>query len=630
MIRAGRKNSVAPEFGGSYDPSQMRAVILAVLFAAGLTAGDPARDARWQQDVAYLGAQLPVRHPDFYSIVPQAQFRAAVDGLYGAVPNMSDPEVMAGLARIVAMANDGHTGLYLTQRNSVFHQLPLRFQWFQDGLFVTGAGDGYTQALGQKVVQIGDVGVDDAYAAIVPIVSHENDIWVRFYSPIYLANADILQALKIAPDNTVIRFVLQDLSGKQFSLDVQSLAAGITPALNSLPAGSAGFTPSYRRQIDQKYWFTYSEASHLLYVAYNQCANMTNLPFTQFNMQVWAAFDSNPVETMVVDLRNNSGGDSSIFNPFLAAKSQRSARFAKVRFYVIIGRQTYSSAILNAISMQQGAAGTTLKLVGEPTGGSPNSYGEVQSMVLPNSQLSIGYSTRYFSFPQYPPGSMLPDVMVAMTSADYFARHDPFLAAVLADGPRNSRTASTGDFLVANAASLRTDLPVAPGALASLFGDFANGTVFVNGVVAQTVAAAPRQINFQIPADASVGSAIFEVRVDGSVIGSANGAIAATAPGLFVSDWLDTARPAAAAGGLFPGAELELLGTGQGTSNLQPAVYFGADRGEVLWSAADTDVPGLWRVRVRVPDNPGAVGQVPVFVTVGGAASNGVTVQVNR
>src|SRR5215510_10448427 len=107
----------------------MRPVILALVWAAGLSAGDPARDAWWQQDVAYLGAQLPARHPDFYTLVPQAQFRAAVDGLYGAVPNMSDTEVMVGLARIVAMANDGHTGLYLTQRNSVFHQLPLRFQW---------------------------------------------------------------------------------------------------------------------------------------------------------------------------------------------------------------------------------------------------------------------------------------------------------------------------------------------------------------------------------------------------------------------------------------------------------------------------------------------------------------------
>jgi hypothetical protein len=74
-------------------------------------------------------------------------------------------------------------------------------------------------------------------------------------------------------------------------------------------------------------------------------------------------------------------------------------------------------------------------LVGQPTGGSPNSYGNVQTLVLPNSQLRVNYSTRYFSFPDLPPGSLMPDVTVPVYSSDHFARHDPFLAAALADAP---------------------------------------------------------------------------------------------------------------------------------------------------------------------------------------------------
>jgi hypothetical protein len=421
----------------------MKTLLLALLFTAELAAGDPARDARWQQDLTYLAAQLPQRHPDFYTLVPRAQFDNAVSSLSSSIPALSDSEVMVGMAEIVAMLNDGHTNLYLTQVNSSFHLLPLRLQWFSDGLFVTGAAAAYSKALGARVVQIGNLGVDDAYAAVVPTISHENDIWVRSFSPNYLANADILQALKIALDNRVVTFIFEDLARNRFSLDIAALDPGATAQLALVPDSNTGFTALYRQNANLNYWFTYIESARMLYFAYNDCANMANLPFSDFNQQLWLAFDANAVQTLVVDLRNNTGGNSSVFQPFLDTLSQRMAHSAQVRTYVVIGRKTYSSAILNAISMQQNAvdAQPPLKFVGEPTGGSPNSYGEVATMLLPNSQLAVNYSTRYFSFPQYPPGSMMPDVVVPFGSADYFARHDPFLAAVLADAGANPAVA---------------------------------------------------------------------------------------------------------------------------------------------------------------------------------------------
>jgi Peptidase family S41 len=61
-------------------------------------------------------------------------------------------------------------------------------------------------------------------------------------------------------------------------------------------------------------------------------------------------------------------------------------------FYVLIGRRTFSSAMMNALQLREQ---TNATLVGEPTGGTPNSYGEVLSFRLPFSNLVIGYSTKY-------------------------------------------------------------------------------------------------------------------------------------------------------------------------------------------------------------------------------------------
>src|SRR5436309_2866026 len=55
--------------------------------------------------------------------------------------------------------------------------------------------------------------------------------------------------------------------------------------------------------------------------------------------------------------------------------------------------RTYSAALLNALEIRTIPIVT---FVGEPTGGRPNSYGQVQSFALPNSGLIVSYSSQYF------------------------------------------------------------------------------------------------------------------------------------------------------------------------------------------------------------------------------------------
>ena len=369
-------------------------------------AADAARDARWLQDLDTLTAQLPALHPNLFFQTPRSEFDRAAADLRAAIPDLNDAEVMVGLARITALPGDGHTNLSLSQRNSVFHFLPLQLRWFEDGLFVTLSSPDYARAVGSRVIQIGDRSAEEAHRMVAAIISHENDSWVREIGPTYLVNTDILRALKIAPSADSVTLVLQDLSGTRFTLDIASLPGGSTIKAVAVPDAATGFIPYYRQQTNQNYWFTYIESSRTLYFAYNVCAEQAGLPFAQFNNQLWAVFDTRPVERFIIDLRNNTGGNSGVLDPFLASRRARASRFSGVKPVVIIGRRTYSSAIINAIAIRQ----TTATLVGEPSGGSPNSYGEVKTLTLPNSQLVVNYSSRYFSFPGYPAGSLMPDV----------------------------------------------------------------------------------------------------------------------------------------------------------------------------------------------------------------------------
>ncbi len=278
-------------------------------------------------------------------------------------------------------------------------------------------------------MRIGDRSAEEAFQAIAPIVSHENEIWVREFSPNYLANADILEPFQIAPDNPPFASNCRDRA----DLPSCSTWPRSTPASPSpvprLPTRGPDYpalAAAHQRKLLVHLHRILADPVRCL----QRLRGQAGLPFAQFNQQVWAVFDSQPVEHFILDLRNNSGGNSQVFAPFLASMQARAPGFAQTPLLVIIGRRTFSSAIINAIQLRQG----NVRFYGEPSGGSPNSYGEVLQFVLPNSRLSVNYSTKYFSFPGYPDGSLLPDVPVKIYSADYCARHDPFLAAAL-QGP---------------------------------------------------------------------------------------------------------------------------------------------------------------------------------------------------
>jgi hypothetical protein len=110
---------------------------------------------------------------------------------------------------------------------------------------------------------------------------------------------------------------------------------------------------------------------------------------------------------------------------------------------LLFNRNTFSSAMLNAwdiktardqavaFGVPEAQAG---RLLGEPTGGNPTvPWRNGGTLTLPNSGLSVGYTTT-LTVTTYKPGSAVePDVLVPVYSSDWFSRRDPVLDAALAD-----------------------------------------------------------------------------------------------------------------------------------------------------------------------------------------------------
>ena len=68
-------------------------------------------------------------------------------------------------------------------------------------------------------------------------------------------------------------------------------------------------------------------------------------------------------------------------------------------------------------------------------GGRPNLYGDVRTAVLPNSRLTVYISAIYWqkSTSDDTRPWIDPDLPAPLSSTDYFAGHDPAMAAILGE-----------------------------------------------------------------------------------------------------------------------------------------------------------------------------------------------------
>jgi C-terminal processing protease CtpA/Prc len=138
------------------------------------------------------------------------------------------------------------------------------------------------------------------------------------------------------------------------------------------------------------------------------------------------------VDRVVVDLRQNPGGDNTTY-PGLLSALRDPAIDRPGRFFVIIDHVTFSAAANFATELEQS---TGAVFAGEPMGGGLNFWNDVQWVTLPDYPvpMQVGVSTRYWqkATPDDPRLTIEPAIGIPSRASDYFAGRDPVLEAVLA------------------------------------------------------------------------------------------------------------------------------------------------------------------------------------------------------
>lgn len=381
---------------------------------------------KWSEDIEQLESELPKGHKNLFFNLNKNSFHSQIQNLKSNIENYDDYMISVAIAAIAASARDAHTTVIM----SIASFIPFEFYWFPEGIYIVTCFGEHKDALNCKVTHLNGILMEEVIQRVEVIVSHENDGFLKAQLPKYLQAVEVLYGLEIIDEFDGVELTIEESSGE--SLEISVPTYGYKELKNktaSYSLVSEDKLPLYRRNKDKNYWSYFIVESGTLYFNYKSCRNMQDISVEEFCIDLIGFINQEDVKRLVIDLRNNLGGNSTLLEPFIneLIKCQKLNRVGGI--FVILGRETFSSALLNAYALKNN---TNAIFVGEATGGKPNCYGEVKSFELKNSRLQVRYSTEYYKLiedDEQP--SFFPDVNTEVTIKDYIENRDPSMEYIL-------------------------------------------------------------------------------------------------------------------------------------------------------------------------------------------------------
>ena len=385
---------------------------------------DEKRNELLREDIEFLRKEFPKKHKNPFSIITEKEFNERLSNLYDNVDKLNNYQIFIELGKIIASVKDSHTSINYWDGKSY----PLEFYMFDDGVYIINADKSLEDMVYSKLVSIDNIEYKDIISELTQQIAYVNEGWLKYMLPNYLSPAYLYGlGIGVNKESSVFR-VEREGELKDFEVPILSYAQTANLSNNR-------FNDKITGKFGKYYDYKYMKDNKALYFEYNVCANDQYQRFAKFNASMFEDIESKDIDKIIIDLRCNAGGNSEILNPFTNKLKSYIKENKDTKVYVLVGRQTFSSGMFAIFRIKEAAPKALF--IGESTGGAINCYGEILSFNLPNSQIPIQYSTKYFEFSKtfkYEVKEMnafVPEILLSPSIDDYINENDAVLEYVL-------------------------------------------------------------------------------------------------------------------------------------------------------------------------------------------------------
>jgi tetratricopeptide (TPR) repeat protein len=351
------------------------------------------RRERWERDFAHLARRVREVHWNPFRILPEADFDAGLADIAASIDEFDDVQMRLRVQRLLASLGDGHTAvasdffaMHHGASSGDARFLPIETFWYDDGVRIIAATPEHANWIGARVKRIGGMDVETVLAKAGPYVSRDNEWGARWGLMQFLTDPKSLHGLGLGRVDDGFEFEVETLDGRS---STTHLRAGGASEMQRTPLYEAlGVPPTpFEREKAQHLWM--EPFGSALYVRIDGVRD-GHESFADFTDRIFRTADENDSQALIVDLRDNLGGQGHLWQPLL--HRVMASRFNELgRLYVLVGRKTFSAAMALAAQLDLHAAA---RFVGEPTGSRPNFVGETSLVRLPYAALSPSISSR--------------------------------------------------------------------------------------------------------------------------------------------------------------------------------------------------------------------------------------------
>lgn len=386
--------------------------------------------SNWTTDIEFLKTELPAKHKDFFFKQDKLTFENGLDEIKSQQNELSDFEIAVKLQQLIAKFGDSHTGIEWSkyiQKNKI---LPIKAVWFKDGIYIIKTTKKNRGILGEKIKGINGIDVSVIVDKLSSLITKDNEAIIHKNIPELLESVQLLEYFNIIKGDK-IEFEIETKQGK-----TENQLVVVEPMnKENILAINLKSIPNYLQNERMYFWSKYIKESGIYYIQYNKCLSKEaeqkygnpkkakKLPsFVEFENKVFATIKENKINKLIFDMRFNGGGSSPQGTEFIKKLSEYENVNQKEKLFVIIGTRTFSSAIINTLDFKKY---TNATIVGEMTSGKPNHYGQVKFFYLPQSNLQVAYSTKYFNTIETDIGTIKPDIEIETSFSDFINGIDP-------------------------------------------------------------------------------------------------------------------------------------------------------------------------------------------------------------
>lgn len=375
----------------------------------------------WQEDLKVYKTSLEEKHIDLYHSISKEAFQKEWQAIYENVDTKNDFEIILDLMRLTRRINDGHTAISL--RNKALHRFPFKLKQLENKWYVVQTLPKHSDILKSSLESINGIPIDTIAQQVASVAQYvENAYSLTERTASYLPISELLFHLQIldSPNKASFRFRTQ--TQEVVAVDLAAIPADSWE--ERIKAEVQLTIPELTIPDDatSTLWFAPIAGTKALYIQFKAYPTFEDMQ--AFGEAVVAYIQQHNLQRLIIDMRENGGGDLYVGIVLAYALNLADSIDWKDGVYVLTSNKTFSAATSNAALFNQLLHAT---LVGQPTGSNPNGYQDMDSVTLPHSNLVLTYSKRLFTLSNQPNTALQPDIPVYQKHSDFVNNIDTVL-----------------------------------------------------------------------------------------------------------------------------------------------------------------------------------------------------------